>query len=94
MKIKRISKSSLKIFMASFFLTAFFIMSLAAFVVVEKNSLKTGVREIKSPLALYSSDSEIRLVVNDRELEFSLEPIQNAVKSRGFGALLLVLLSL
>ncbi len=94
MKIKRISKSSFKIFIASFFLTAFFLTSLLSFIVVEKNSLKTGIREIKSSLSLYTSGSEIRLVVNDREIKFSLEPLQDAINSREFGALMLVLLSL
>lgn len=93
MKIKRISKSSIKIFITSFFLTAFFIMSLVAFIITEKNSLKTGIREINRPFALYTSDSEIRFVVNDRELNFSLEPLENVVKNRGFAALWLVLLS-
>lgn len=75
-------------------MTVFFILSLAAFLVAEKNSLKTGVREIKSPLALYTSGDEIRLVVNDRELNFSLKPIQDAVSGRGTAALMLVFLSL
>lgn len=92
--MKRISKSSVKLFLTSLFLTAFFALSLAAFVVAEKNSLKTGVREIKSPLALYTSEEQIRLIVNDRELKFSLEPVLDAAKSRGFAALMLVFLSL
>lgn len=94
MKIKRISKSSLKIFAASFFLTAFFISSVLAFIVAEKNSLNTGVREIKKTLALYTSDSEMRLIVNDREIKFSLEPLKQAVNNRGLGALVLVILTL
>ena len=94
MKIKRISKSSVKIFLVSFFLTLFFMASLGAFVLAEKNSLKTGVREIETSLALYTSEKSIRLVVNDREHNFSLEPIQNAVKSRKFGALLMAFLCL
>ena len=94
MKIKRISKSSVKIFFVSFFLTVFFMASLGAFVLAEKNSLKTGVREIETSLALYTSDDNIRLVVNDRELIFSSEPIKNTVKSRGLGAFVLVFLCL
>lgn len=94
MKIKRISKSSIKIFIASFFLTAFFMASLLAFIVAEKNSLKTGVREIKSPLALYTSEEKITFIVNDREFKLSLEPIRDALSSKGFGALLLVVFSL
>lgn len=93
MKIKRISKSSIKIFIASFFLTAFFIASLLSFIVVEKNSLKTGVREIEQAFALYTSGEELRLIVNDRELKFSLKPLQNTVGSREFGALMFMLLS-
>lgn len=75
-------------------MTVFFILSLAAFLVAEKNSLKTGVRKIKSPLALYTSEDEIRFVVNDRELNFSLKPIQDAVSGREAVALMLVFLSL
>lgn len=94
MKIKRMSKSTIKIFLISMFLTSFFVISLAAFLVAEKNSLKTGIREIKKPLALYTSKNVIRFVVNDREFKFSTEPIQDTVNSRGLGALMLVVLSL
>lgn len=93
MKIKRISKSSIKIFIASFFMTAFFISSLLAFVVAEKNSLKTGVREINDTFALYTLEQEMRLVVNDREIRLSLKPLNKAVSGRGFGALMLVILT-
>ena len=94
MKIKRISKSSVKIFLTSLFLTVFFILSIAAFIVTEKNSLKTGVRQIKEPLSLYCSQKEICLTVNDRELKFSVQPVLNALKSREFSSFALVFLAL
>ena len=75
-------------------MTVFFMLSFGGFIVAEKNSLKTGVREIKSSLCLYYSENNIQLVVNDRELKFSLMPVKDALNSRQGTTFLLVLLSL
>ena len=94
MKLKRISKSSIKIFLASLFLTAFFIASIMAFAVAERNSLKTGIYKVETPLSLYCSQNEILLIINDRELKLDLNPILELVKSRGFAAMLTMLMTL
>ena len=94
MKLKRISKSSIKIFIASLFLTAFFTVSIMAFAVVERNSLKTGIYSVKTPLSLYYSQNEIRLIVNDREMKLDLNPILEVIKSRGFAAVVTMLMTL
>lgn len=93
MKIKRISKSSVKYFFTSALLTAVFIIFVAGFIVTEKNTAAIGFEKISTPLSLSASEGRATLVVNDRELEISLKPLLYVFQSKtAYAALALFLL--
>lgn len=86
MKIKGITKSSVKYFCAAMILTAVFIAFAAALIIAEKNTSEVGFEKISTPLSFKVSGGSAVLTVNDRQHSISLLPIIRVCGSKAMHA--------
>ncbi len=75
MKIKRISKKSVKYFFASALLSAVFIVFVFSLLSVEANTRAIGFEDVSKPLYFEIKDCNAVLTVNDRVHSISIKPV-------------------
>ncbi len=84
----RITKRSARLFFASAFITALFILFGLTMLSAETNTRKTGLTSVSVPLSFKVSESSAELTVNDRDYVFSVKPIFDVFTSKAFNAVL------
>ena len=77
----RITKRSVGLFFASFFVSALVIVFCALFIIAERNTQRTGFNKRSKPLEISFTENEASLFVNGRQYRGSLLPVFAVLES-------------